>query len=71
MLETGLKSPVIRNRNMALKALSEWEREKWPANMERLLAEARDREPDEQVRKRIENVLAGRPLENAIASALG
>jgi len=56
---------------MALKALSEWEREKWPANMERLLAEARDREPDEQVRKRIENVLAGRPLENAIASALG
>jgi hypothetical protein len=71
LIEAGLKSPVIRNRNLALKVLSEWGKEKWPANVERLLADARDREPDEKVRKRIDNVLAGRPLESGIGSALG
>lgn len=34
---------------MALKALSEWGKEKWPANVVPLLEQARLREPDEEV----------------------
>lgn len=63
LIEAGLRSPVIRNRNMALKALSEWGKEKWSEGMTAILEQARDGEPDADVRWRIENVLAGRPLE--------
>ena len=63
LIEAGLRSPVIRNRNMALKALSEWGKEKWSAGMTAVLEQARDGEPDADVRRRIENVIAGRPLE--------
>lgn len=64
LIAAGLQSPDVRNRNMALKALSEWGRDRWPEGMAALLGQARDREPDAEVRRRIENVLAGRPLED-------
>ena len=64
LIEAGLKSPVIRNRNMALKTLSEWGKNKWPANMVSLLKLAYDHEPDQDVRRRIGNAIAGKPLEN-------
>jgi hypothetical protein len=48
---------------VALKALAEWGKEMWPANVISLLESARDREPDQDVRRRITNALAGRPLE--------
>jgi hypothetical protein len=51
---------------VALKVLHEWSKAQWPDGTEPLLKQARDREPDEQVRRRIENVLAGRPLEEGL-----
>jgi len=63
LIETGLRSPSIRNRNMSLKALSGWGRDKWPEGMLGRLEAARAAEPNEDVRKRIEDVLAGKPLE--------
>jgi hypothetical protein len=63
LIETGLRCQTIRNRNVALKALAEWGKEMWPANVISLLESARDREPDQDVRRRITNALAGRPLE--------
>jgi hypothetical protein len=66
LIATGLQSPVTRNRNMALRALSEWGQDEWPASVPALLKQARDCEPESEVRERIENVLAGRPLEEGI-----
>jgi hypothetical protein len=63
LLRAGLRSPVVRNRNMALQALSVWGRDRWEPETEMLLRRALRDEPDEGVRERIENVLAGRPLE--------
>lgn len=63
LIEAGLRSPVIRNRNVALRALSEWGRANWPATLISLLEVAREREPEIEVRRRFENLLAGRPLE--------
>ena len=62
LIETGLKSPTIRARNMALKALSEWGKDKWPGNVTQLLELARRDEPDQEVRERIDNLIAGKPL---------
>ena len=63
LLRAGLRSPVVRNRNMALQALAAWGRERWEPETEMLLRRALRDEPDEGVRERIEKVLAGRPLE--------
>jgi len=63
LVEAGLQCSTIRNRNMALKALSEWGKDKWPANIVSLLKEASEREPDQEVRRRIDNAIAGRPLD--------
>jgi hypothetical protein len=64
LLRAGLRSPVVRNRNMALQALSVWGRDRWEPETEMLLRRALRHEPDEGVRERIEMVLAGRPLED-------
>jgi len=66
LIETGLKSPTIRARNMALKALSEWGKDKWPGNVTQLLELARRDEPDQEVRERIDDLIAGKPLEEGI-----
>ena len=63
LIEAGLQSPTVRNRNMALKTLSEWGRDKWPDGMVASLKEARAVEPNDDVRKRIADVIAGKPLE--------
>ena len=63
LIETGLRCQTIRNRNMALKSLAEWGKDNWPANMILLLENALEREPDQGVRRRLTNALAGRPLE--------
>ena len=64
LLRAGLRSPVVRNRNMALQALSVWGRDRWEPETEMLLRRALRDEPDEGVSERIELVLAGRPLED-------
>ena len=63
LIEAGLQSPVVRNRNMALKALVAWGRNTWPADLALLLEHARQREPEADVRRWIENAMAGKPLE--------
>ena len=63
LIEVGLRSPVIRNRNMALKALSEWGYDLWPDSVGALLQKALSDEPDDDVRKWIKKVIAGEALE--------
>jgi hypothetical protein len=62
LVRTGLGSPLLRNRNMALRALSEWGMPRWPAEAVPALTAAREREPDEKVRARMERLLAGKPM---------
>jgi hypothetical protein len=63
LIHAGLRSPVTRNRHMALAAFAHWERRGWPPEAELLLRQALAEEPDEQVRERLRRVLAGEPLE--------
>lgn len=53
----GLKSKVIRNRYMALKALDGWNKDSWPEGTTDLLKELLRIEPDSDVKKRMKNVL--------------
>jgi hypothetical protein len=64
LVRAGLRSSVIRNRNTALRVLSEWGRQRWPAEARTILVEARGREPDEEVRERFDRVLDGNKLED-------
>jgi hypothetical protein len=63
LIRAGLKSPVIRNRNMALRALSEWGKGNWPDGMEAALAASLASEPDDEVRKSMQKVAAGEPFD--------
>jgi hypothetical protein len=56
LLRAALRSPVIRHRNVALEALSEWE------SFDRAAVEACLEDPDERVRERAAAVLAGEPF---------
>lgn len=61
-IEAGLQSPVIRNRNMAMKALAGWGRENWPEGTESMLWSCMKAEPDDKVKTRFADLLAGRDL---------
>jgi hypothetical protein len=60
LVKTGLASPVVRNRNLALHALASWPRSAWPEEAAGVLESASAREPLDDVRERIDDVLAGR-----------
>lgn len=62
-INAGLQSPVTRNRNMGLKALSGWPRETWPEGAEDALKGFLEKEPEPDVKMRIQNLLEGRPLD--------
>lgn len=62
LIQAGLRSPVIRNRNMAVHALAAWERSKWPEDAGALLARALEAEPDENTRELMRQALASEPL---------
>lgn len=62
LIEAGLKSPVVRNRNMAVNALAAWSREGWPSGMKEALERAVGCEPREDVRERMQKTLRGDPL---------
>ena len=62
LIEAGLKSPVVRNRNMAVAALAAWSRGEWPGGLERALERAAGCEPNEDVRERMQKALRGEPL---------
>ena len=61
-IRSGLRSPVVRNRNMALVALAAWGRESWVPETEMALRRAFREEPRPDIRRRIERVLAGEDL---------
>lgn len=58
----GLRSPVIRNRNMAIKALAGWRAEDRDAEILAALRRAEAEEPQADVKARIERVIAGKAL---------
>ena len=62
LVRAGLRSPVVRNRNMAIRALASWGAEQWPAGARELLEECRNTEPDEGVKTSFDKTLAGQPL---------
>ncbi|MGD8189872.1 limonene hydroxylase [Brevibacillus ginsengisoli] len=53
LIQTALQSPVVRNRNMALKALEGWKREAWEAEVLPVLSVAIELEPEEDVKNRM------------------
>jgi hypothetical protein len=62
LIEAGLKSPVVRNRNMAVNALAAWSREDWPSSLKEALERVVRCEPKEDVKERMQKVLRGEPL---------
>ncbi|HVK15134.1 MAG TPA: hypothetical protein VM597_40720, partial [Gemmataceae bacterium] len=58
----GLRSPVVRNRNMAVAALAAWSRADWPGGLAESLERAARCEPKDDVRDRMEKALRGEPL---------
>jgi hypothetical protein len=64
LIRAGLQSPVTRNRNMAVRALSAWERKSWQAETEPLLRTALELEPNESTRESMRRVLAGEELDH-------
>lgn len=61
LIEAGLQSPVVRNRNMAITALECWPRAQWPPELEAALKQAMGCEPNERVRAYMQKVLQGEP----------
>ncbi|MEI1249323.1 hypothetical protein [Rhizobium aouanii] len=61
-VEASLQSPLIRNRNMALKALEAWGRQNWPVDAEARLSAACEIEPHPDVKAAIGRLLAGQDI---------
>jgi hypothetical protein len=62
LIQAGLRSPVVRNRNLAVAALAAWPREQWPRELARSMEQAAACEPDEGMRERMQKVLKGDSL---------
>lgn len=63
-VRTGLSSPAIRNRNLAIFALDAWGRDHWPTEAVETLAHAASIEPDAAVRSRFDRLLRGERVED-------
>lgn len=61
-IRAGLRSPVVRNRNMAINALGAWPRESWSDETRAFIIEACDSEPEQDVRQRLTCLLDGTAL---------
>ncbi|GAB5446957.1 hypothetical protein [Gymnodinialimonas sp.] len=59
-VQAGLKSPVIRNRNMAIQVLEAWGKAAWPEGAELLVRRGFAEEPNDKVKARFADVLARR-----------
>jgi hypothetical protein len=64
LIAAGLRSPVVRNRQLALRAVAAWPRESWPPPVEPTLREAGALEPDPDLQRRFARVLANQPLDD-------
>ena len=63
LIISGLSSPVTRNRNMALRALSEWGVEDRSGQLNHALLEALKIEPVDDVKSSIQKVINGESLQ--------
>jgi hypothetical protein len=63
LLRAGLSSPVIRNRNMALRTLGAWGKAAWPPDAEAVLTRGLAIEPEAGTREWFERVLRGLPAD--------
>lgn len=59
LVKTGLRSPVVRNRNMAIRALAGWGAEKWPPDAREFIEQCHRDEPDKDVKTTFAKLLAG------------
>ena len=57
LIKAGLSSPVVRNRNMAINALSAWGPKSWSSEMRAEVGSAADVEPKPEVKKRLADLL--------------
>ena len=57
LIATSLQSPVVRNRNMAIKALAAWPKSAWPSEALPLVRRVIKDEPDPKVKDRLEDLL--------------
>ncbi len=62
LIRASLFSPVIRNRNMAHRALNTWPRDQWPSEATDLLEEAYKSETEEEVKVRIKLLIEGKDI---------
>lgn len=62
LVEAGLRSPVVRNRNMAVAALAAWSQAEWPGGLAKSLERAARCEPKDDVRDQMGKSLRGEPL---------
>jgi len=59
LIRSGLQSPTVRNRNMAVQALATWDRIVWPVEAEALLKRGIEVEPKDETRAIMIKSLAG------------
>jgi hypothetical protein len=57
LVRAGLRSSVVRNRNMAVRALAAWGKEAWPEGAETLLRAALENEPRQDTRDHMRRAL--------------
>jgi hypothetical protein len=60
LVKVGLRGRTIRLRHMAVKALRSWGRAAWPADAMAELEAAAEREPEDEVRKDLQELIEGR-----------
>jgi hypothetical protein len=61
LIRAALRSPVTRNRNMAINAMFGWDRSEWPSDAAELISAALAEEPDDKVRARLDRLSRGEP----------
>jgi hypothetical protein len=59
LIRAGLQSPVVRNRNSAVKALAAWDRSTWSEEAAQLLTDAIQVEPNDDTRATMVKALEG------------
>ena len=59
---TALKSPITRNRNVAIKILDKWKQENWSSEIEEEIKHLREIEPNKDTKENIKRLLNGEEL---------
>lgn len=62
IIQTALRSPVTRNRNMAIKVLDKWNKENWSTEIEREVRLLCEVEPNDDTKENIKRLLNGQEL---------